>query len=183
MKPLVRILDQWSLTWKWSSINIGYPFRLTGANEPIIGKHILKCQKIQNKNSACTSWHIMFVHKFSKEKNIFYVLYKKDKFMYEHITIYRTYFLSFLPMPHKMFFVVKNLCANMECPDLHAKFIFRIFWHLKLVFYAFFIIGSYTPESLNTSSNKYWYNSYLNVAIPVLLDARFKLKHVEFHLK
>jgi hypothetical protein len=33
----------------------GYPFRLTGANEPIIEKHILKCQKIRNKNSACTS--------------------------------------------------------------------------------------------------------------------------------
>jgi hypothetical protein len=32
-----------------------YPFRLTGANEPITEKHILKCQKIQNKNSACTS--------------------------------------------------------------------------------------------------------------------------------
>jgi hypothetical protein len=27
----------------------------------------------------------MFVHKFLEEKNIFYVLYKKDKFMYEHI--------------------------------------------------------------------------------------------------
>jgi hypothetical protein len=51
-----------------------------------------------------------------------------------------------------MFFVAKNLCANIEYPDLHAKFIFRIFWHLKFVFYVFSIIGSYTPESQNTSS-------------------------------
>jgi hypothetical protein len=76
-------------------ILVGYPFWLTGANEPIIEKHISKCQKIRNKNSACTFWYIMFVHKFSKEKNIFYVLYKKDKFMYEHITIHRTYFYLF----------------------------------------------------------------------------------------
>jgi hypothetical protein len=61
-------------------------------------------------------------------------------------------FLSFLPMPHKMFFVVKNLCANIEYPDLHAKFIFRICWHLKLFFLCISIIGSYTPESQNTSS-------------------------------
>jgi hypothetical protein len=38
----------------------------------------------------------MFVHKFLEEKSIFYVLYKKGKFMYEHITIYGTYFCLFL---------------------------------------------------------------------------------------
>jgi hypothetical protein len=32
----------------------GYPFRLKGANKPIIKKKISKYQKIQNKNSACT---------------------------------------------------------------------------------------------------------------------------------
>jgi hypothetical protein len=37
----------------------------------------------------------MFVHKFLEEKNIFYVLYKKDKYMYEHITIHGTYFCLF----------------------------------------------------------------------------------------
>jgi hypothetical protein len=52
---------------------------------------------------------------------------KKDKFMYEHVTIHRTYFYLFLLMPHNMFFVVKNLCANIECPDLNEKFIFRFF--------------------------------------------------------
>jgi hypothetical protein len=66
-----------SAPWHVSWISTGYPFRLTGANEPMIEKHILKCQKNWNKNFACTSWHIMFVHKFSEEKNIFYVLYKK----------------------------------------------------------------------------------------------------------
>jgi hypothetical protein len=38
---------------------------------------------------------LFFIHKFSEEKNIFYVLYKKDKFMYEHITVHRTYFCLF----------------------------------------------------------------------------------------
>jgi hypothetical protein len=52
-----------------------------------------------------------------------------------------------------MFFFVKNLCANIEYPDLHENFFFRFFWHLKFVFYTFFIIGSYTPESQNTSSD------------------------------
>jgi hypothetical protein len=36
-----------SLAGNWKcKIKSGYPFRLTGANEPIIEKHILKCQKI-----------------------------------------------------------------------------------------------------------------------------------------
>jgi hypothetical protein len=37
----------------------------------------------------------MFIHKFSDRKNIFYVLYKKDKFIYEHMTIYGTYVFVF----------------------------------------------------------------------------------------
>jgi hypothetical protein len=113
---------------------------------PLSKKHISKCQKIRKKNSTCTSWHVMFVHKFLEEKSIFYVLYKKRQIYVWTYHYLWDIFLSFF-MPHKMFFVVKNLCANIECPDWHAKFIFRIFWHLKFVFYAFFIIGSYTPES------------------------------------
>jgi hypothetical protein len=121
---------------------------------PLSKKHISKCQKNRNKNSTCTSWHVMFVHKFLEEKNIFYVLYKKRQIYVWTYHYSWDIFLSFLLMPHKIFFVVKNLCANIEYPDWHAKFIFRIFWHLKFVFYAFFIIGSYTPESQNTSSSK-----------------------------
>jgi hypothetical protein len=68
----------------------------------------------------------MFIHKFSERKNIFCVLYKKEKFIYEHMTIYGTYF-CLLPMPHKILFFVKNLCGDIECPDLHAKFIFDFF--------------------------------------------------------
>jgi hypothetical protein len=37
--------------------------------------------------------------------------------------------------------------------------------------------------AMKVKFNKYWYSSYLNLAIPVLLDPRFKLKHVEFCLK
>jgi hypothetical protein len=33
-----------------------------------------------------------------------------------------------------MFFVVKNLCANIEYPDLNEKFIFRIFLTFKIYF-------------------------------------------------
>jgi hypothetical protein len=129
----------------------GYSFRLTGANEPIIKKNILKCQKNWNKHSACTSWHIIFVHKFLEEKNIFMSYIKRQIYVWTYHYL-EDIFLSFLPMPHTMFFVVENLCANIECPDLHVKFIFKFFWHLKLVFYAFSIIGSYAPESQNTSS-------------------------------
>jgi hypothetical protein len=37
--------------------------------------------------------------------------------------------------------------------------------------------------AMEVKFNKYWYSSYLNLAIPVLLDPRFKLKYVEFRLK
>jgi hypothetical protein len=72
----------------------GYSFRLTGANEPIIRKYILKYQKFET-NFLHTSGHTMFIHKFSERKNIFCVLYKKDKFVYEYMTIYGTYFFFF----------------------------------------------------------------------------------------
>jgi hypothetical protein len=37
----------------------------------------------------------MFTHKFLERKNIFRVPYKKEKFVYEHMTIYETYFCLF----------------------------------------------------------------------------------------
>jgi hypothetical protein len=88
-----------------------------------------------------------------RRKEHFYVLYKKRN-LYMNISLFIGHIFVFFTVPHKMFFVVKNLCANIEYPDLHVKFIFKIFWHLKFVFYAFSIIGSYTPESQNTSSAK-----------------------------
>jgi hypothetical protein len=37
--------------------------------------------------------------------------------------------------------------------------------------------------AMKVKFNKYWYDSYLTLSIPVLLDPRFKLKYVEFRLK
>jgi hypothetical protein len=68
-----------------------------------------------------------------------------------NISLFMEHIFVFLPMPHKMFFVVKNLCANIECPDLHAKFIFIIFWHLKFVFLCIFynrFIYTWEPKHL-----------------------------------
>jgi hypothetical protein len=67
------------------------------------------------------------------------------------------YSFVFLPMPHKVFSFIKNLCENIECPDLHAKLIFDSFSHLKFVFYVFSIIGLYSPESQNTSSGESYF--------------------------
>jgi hypothetical protein len=50
-----------------------------------------------------------------------------------------------------MFFVIKNLCANIECPDINGKFIFRIFWHIKLGFLCIFynrFIYTWEPKHL-----------------------------------
>jgi hypothetical protein len=58
---------------------------------------------------------------FWKKKNICCVMYKKEKFAYEHMTFQGHIFL-FLPMPHKKFSFVKNLCADIKCPDLHVIF-------------------------------------------------------------
>jgi hypothetical protein len=78
----------------------------------LLEKYILKYQKIWNKIFACTSGHTMFIHKFQKER-IFFVSYikKRQNFV-------------FLPMSHKMFLFVKNLCGDIECPDLYDQFIF-----------------------------------------------------------
>jgi hypothetical protein len=36
-----------------------------------------------------------------------------------------------------MFFIVKNLCGDIECPDLHAKFIFE-FLHFEIYILCIF---------------------------------------------
>jgi hypothetical protein len=45
-----------------------------------------------------------------------------------------------------MFLFPENMCANIECLDVHAQFYFRIF---KMCFH---IVGSYTPMSRNEYS-------------------------------
>jgi hypothetical protein len=57
--------------------------------------------------------------------------------MYEHITIYGTYFFLFYRCHMKCFFV-KNLYRDIEYPDLYVKFIFEFFNISKFIFYTFF---------------------------------------------
>jgi hypothetical protein len=45
-----------------------------------------------------------------------------------------------------MFFSSENLCTNIIWQDVHAKFLFWIFWHFKI---CFSVIGSFTPVSRN----------------------------------
>jgi hypothetical protein len=115
----------------------GYSFRLTGANEPIIRKHISKYQKIWNKNFACTSGHMMFIHKFAERKNIFCVLYKKEKFVYEHMTIYGTYFCLFFRCHIKCSFLSKNCVGTLNVLIYMRNLFLNFFDILKFVFMYF----------------------------------------------
>jgi hypothetical protein len=45
-----------------------------------------------------------------------------------------------------MLFISENLCMNIVCPDVHAKFLFQFFWHFEL---CFLIMGSFAPVSRN----------------------------------
>jgi hypothetical protein len=71
------------------------------------------------------------------KKRTFFMSYIKKINLFINILLLTGHIMSFLPMPHKIFFVVKNLCANIECPDLHEKFIFKFFCYLKFVFMHF----------------------------------------------
>jgi hypothetical protein len=60
----------------------GIVFWLICTNAPIMNNVFsfsLKCQKILEKDSRCTSWYAMFTHKILWEKDNFYGLCKKDK--------------------------------------------------------------------------------------------------------
>jgi hypothetical protein len=70
-----------------------------------------------------------------------------------------------------MFFVVKNLCANIEYPDLHSKFIFTIFWHTKLIFlYIFHNKFIYTWEPKHLLRKPFYYCEALYVCYPLLIS-------------
>jgi hypothetical protein len=101
-------------------------------------------------------------------KRIFYVSYIKKKILCMTIWLFTGHIFIFLPMPHKMFSFVKNLCANIECPDLHVIF-YKKNNILKFVLYAFSIIGSYRPKSQNTSS-ALWYCIHLSTYVTLIIS-------------
>jgi hypothetical protein len=103
----------------------------------------------------------MFIHEFSERKNIFYVLYKKDKFMYEHMTIYRTYFYLFYRCHIKCYFLSKTCVGTLNDLIYMQNLFLNFFDILKFVFYVFSIIGSYRPGSQNTSSIKQVHNRHI----------------------
>jgi hypothetical protein len=45
-----------------------------------------------------------------------------------------------------MLFSSENLCTNIICQNVHAEFLFRIFWHFEI---CFSIMGSFAPVSRN----------------------------------
>jgi hypothetical protein len=70
-----------------------YPFWLTGANKPIVRKHILKYQKSETKFLHVYLDILCSRTNFWKER-IFFVSRIK-KIVYEYMTIYETYFCLF----------------------------------------------------------------------------------------
>jgi hypothetical protein len=82
--------------------------------------------------------NILCLYTNFKEEKTFFVSYIKRQICVWTYDYLHDIFLSFLPMPHKMFFFVKNLCGDIECPNLHAEFIFEFFWHFENYFLCFF---------------------------------------------
>jgi hypothetical protein len=126
-----------------------YPFQLTGANEPIVGKH--KCQKIWNKNFTYTSRQTMFTHNFLERKNILYVPYKKDKFVYEHMTIYGTYFCLFYRCQIKCSFLSKTCAGTLNVLNYMWNLFFHFFDILNFIFLCIFynrFIWTWEPKHL-----------------------------------
>ena len=90
-------------------------------------KCISKCQKIWDNVFGCTTGYSMFVHKVSRQK-IFFVAWVKRQIkclMKTHFGAPEVFFFTHVT---KMFFC-KNLCVNIECPDIHPKFLFE--WELS----------------------------------------------------
>jgi hypothetical protein len=90
-----------------------------------------KCQKITKKNLALTSRHSMCIRQVSRKTDIFCVFCKKKK-KSRAMPILAPNFVFFTYNTKKCRFLVKQLRENIECRELHAKKIIRIFGHFKL---------------------------------------------------
>jgi hypothetical protein len=138
---------------KWP-IWFGNPICLPGAYEPIVWKSILQRVKKSEKILACTSWHSMFAHKFSAKKKTFYVSrVKKDNFD-APTWLFMWHLFCFSQTTQNVLFL-ENLCANIECPDVHAKFCFGFFWHLFCMHFFIHVhmhVGAKIPPQ-NTFKN------------------------------
>jgi hypothetical protein len=80
----------------------------------------------------------MFTHKFLERKNIFCVLYKKDKFVYEHMTIYVTYFCLFYRCHIKYSFLTKTYMETLNVLIYMRNLFLNFFDILKFVFLYIF---------------------------------------------
>jgi hypothetical protein len=88
-----------------------------------------------------------------KKKHLLCPVQKKIIFYVQNMIVHMTFFV-FLYRTHKMSIPPKNLCANIECPYVHAKFYLRSFDIFKLyLFCILYNIGSYAPMCQNTTSN------------------------------
>jgi hypothetical protein len=102
-----------------------------------------KCQT-WGLNFLQTTWKVYICTKVVGKRS-FSMSRVKTKFQGPNITIHRFFFV-FLHMQHKMFFSSKISSANIDCPNIHAKFPFKILWN-----FDFFIIGLYVAMSQNTT--------------------------------
>jgi hypothetical protein len=58
-------------------------------------------------------------------------------------------FLSFLYMPHKMYFFHKNLYTNIECHNVYQKVYVNFFNIFKIIFKLFCIMEAFASMSQN----------------------------------
>jgi hypothetical protein len=114
--------------------SIGNPIRNMGAYAPTPGKTILKCQKILNKNFACTFQHFKCARQVSPKTNIFCSLCKKDKEISHTMPFFKTKICLFYTRHIKYRFFVERLCKHIECRDIRVKFCVQIFWPFWNIF-------------------------------------------------
>jgi hypothetical protein len=94
---------------------------------------------------------ILSVHMNFQRKRIPFVSRVKIKIIIDApIWLFMEYFLNIIYVDHIVFFP-KKLWAHIEYPDIQAQFFFPVFDILNFVSYAFLTIGSYVPESQNTT--------------------------------
>jgi hypothetical protein len=99
---------------------------------PPSGKTILKCQKILNKNFACTFQHFKCARQVSPKTNMFCSLCKKDKEMSHTMPFFKTKFCLFYTRHIKCRFFVEGLCKHIECRDICVKFCVQIFCRFEM---------------------------------------------------
>ena len=81
----------------------------------------------------CIFRHSIYSRSSFTENRHFFVLYKKIKFKVKKF--FTRHFICLFYTDHKKMLVFHKSChAHVEHQDVHANFLFEIFWHAKMFF-------------------------------------------------